>query len=191
MSIFCDGSCKGNGTRNAVGGWAFAYWPSAAHGEPATAGAARLEVSPGLPATNQRAELKALLESLRFASSVSATIYTDSMYAINCTSVWGPAWKKAGWKRASGEPLQNLDLIRPLVDIWQQQRTPMKHVRGHQTGSGPEVWGNNWVDRAAVAAGEGVSLHAEKPVSQHKQLSPQQTTKEKPVVQSDIRSWFH
>lgn len=160
-SIFCDGACRGNGTRRAVAGWAWAFWPGVARGEPIATGSARLDA----PATNQRAELMALLEALRFVQSGGArgkpvTIYTDSQYTIKCTTVWGPGWKKKGWTRGSGEPLQNLDIIKPLVDLWGALRVPLVHVRGHQTGSSPEAWGNNWVDRAAVVAagGEGEDM---------------------------------
>ena len=155
-SIFCDGACRGNGTRRAVAGWAWAFWPGVARGEPTASGSARLAA----PATNQRAELMALLEALRFVQGGGAggkpvTIYTDSQYTIKCTTVWGPGWKRKGWTRGSGEPLQNLDIIKPLVDLWAALRVPLVHVRGHQTGSSPEAWGNNWVDRAAVVAAGG------------------------------------
>ena len=160
-SIFCDGACSGNGTRHAVAGWAWAYWPGAGGpgsvtGQPTRSGGARLAA----PATNQRAELMALLEALRWWSSAeggkggSVTVYTDSMYAINCTSKWGPSWARKGWKRDSGEPLQNLDLIKPLVALW-RPAWRLEHVRGHQTGGGWQAYGNNWVDRAAVAAAGG------------------------------------
>jgi hypothetical protein len=76
------------------------------------------------------------------------------MYAINCTSKWGPAWRRKGWKRDSGEPLQNLDLIQPLVALW-SSRWILQHVAGHQKDGGWQAYGNNWVDRAAVAAAEG------------------------------------
>lgn len=160
MSIFCDGACSGNGRKGAVGGWGWAYWAGAVRGEPTAAAADRLDVPPGLPATNQRAELTALLKVLRWlaADSVaSIDIYTDSMYTINCTSVWGPAWKKAGWKRKTGEPLLNLDLIVPLVELWRPSWR-LHHVRGHQTNSSPQAYGNNWVDQAAVAGAEGKVL---------------------------------
>ena len=160
-SIFCDGACSGNGTARAYGGWAWAYWPGAAKGEPTAYGAQKLASSPGQKPTNQRAELMALLEAIRFAQKQigkTVTIYTDSMYAINCTSKWGPSWARKGWKRDSGEPLQNLDLIKPLVAAW-NPTIPLVHVRGHQTGSGPAVHGNNWVDRAAVAAAKGEEIH--------------------------------
>ena len=162
-SIFTDGACSGNGTARAVGGWAWAYWPGMARGEPTATRAAALRAPPH--ATNQRAELTAILESLRWASAsglgrAAVTIYSDSLYSINCASKWGPSWKRKGWKRDSGEALQNLDLIQPLVELWMTGRWPLVHVRGHQTGASPEVWGNNWVDRAAVAGarGEGVTF---------------------------------
>lgn len=155
-SIYCDGACRGNGTARAIGGWAWAYWPGPAHGEPDYYGSARL-ADTQTPATNQRAELMALLEALRWWTKhdgSGVTIYTDSMYAINCTTTWGPGWRKRGWTRPTGEPLQNLDLIKPLVELW-TPKWRLVHVRGHQTGSSPQVHGNNWVDRAAVAASLG------------------------------------
>lgn len=157
-SIYCDGACSGNGTKKAVGGWAWAYWPGEARGAPTRYAADKLATT--VPATNQRAELTALLEALRWCSGYgmrSLTIYTDSMYALNCTSKWGPSWKRKGWKRDSGEPLQNLDLIKPLVDLWKPVWC-LEHVRGHQTGTSPQVIGNNWVDKAAVEAAQGLTL---------------------------------
>jgi ribonuclease HI len=159
-SLFCDGACSGNGTARSRGGWAWAWWAGTVVGEPTVARAEPLETPP--TATNQRAELTALLEALRWWSAPvgeygggggPVTIHTDSMYALNCASTWGPGWRRRGWKRSSGEPIQNLDLIRPLVDIWRPEWR-LVHVRGHQTGSGPTVVGNNWVDRAAVLAAE-------------------------------------
>lgn len=151
--IFCDGACSGNGTARAVAGWAWAYWPGHVAGQPVRHGSGRLT---GL-ATNQRAELMALLEALRSWSSLNGgpvTVLTDSMYAINCTSKWGPAWARKGWRRDSGEPLLNLDLIKPLVTLW-KPAWQLVHVRGHQTNGSWQAHGNNWVDRAAVVAAQG------------------------------------
>lgn len=194
-AIFCDGACRGNGTRSAVAGWAWALWPNGVKGEPAVARGAKLTAG---AATNQRAELMALLEAIRHG--VNATIYTDSMYAINCTSVWGPGWKRKGWKRDSGEPLQNLDIIQPLVALWDKTRWPLRHVRGHQTGSSPEAYGNNWVDRAAVQASLGETVFLDGPVasdviSHVEEVVKAPLTLKKvvgpgPVAQADLRLWF-
>jgi ribonuclease HI len=159
-SIFCDGACSGNGTRHAKAGWAWAYWPGRATGEAEHSGSG----VPPAPATNQRAELTALLESLQWWRGLdgrAVTVYTDSMYSINCMTTWGPGWKRKGWTRAGGEPLQNLDLIVPLVDLWAAEAASrgwrVQHVRGHQSGSSPEAWGNNYVDRLAVVAAGGAT----------------------------------
>lgn len=164
-SIFCDGACPGNGTKTARASWAFAYWPHPLHtvgGPPATEEAAPLD--PLTPQTNQRAELTALLRALEWAkeeliteSGSTITIYTDSVYAMKCTTEWGPKWKRDGWTRSSGKPLENLDLVKPLVDLWQSENTAdhtwvLEHVPGHSKKPGPEKHGNDWVDAAAVAA---------------------------------------
>jgi ribonuclease HI len=157
-SIFCDGACSGNGTRHARAGWAWAYWPGRAVGDAQHSDGG----VPAAPATNQRAELTALFEALKWwrgLDGLSVTVYTDSMYSINCMTTWGPGWKRKGWKRAGGEPLQNLDIIVPLVDLWAAEAKArgwqVQHVRGHQSGSSPEAWGNNYVDRLAVVAAGG------------------------------------
>ena len=204
MSIFCDGACSGNGRKGAIGGWAWAYWPlhGPVRGTPDVAAADRLDVPSGLPATNQRAELTALLKVLRWLhenSVPSVNIYTDSMYTINCTSVWGPAWKKAGWKRKTGEPLLNLDLIVPLVELW-RPAWALHHVRGHQTNASPEAYGNNWVDQAAVAGAEGrvlvpgpyvaATATASTATAVKAPVLPAKLTLAGPVKQTDLRSWF-
>lgn len=202
MYIFCDGACKGNGQKGAVGGWAFACWVSGPtgpriYGEPLTAAADRLHIGPkGEVPTNQRAELKALLEALQYANGYpKSVIYTDSLYSLNCTTKWGPAWKKAGWTRSSGEPLQNLDLIKPLVDLYgsMKSRVEIRHVRGHQTNSSAEAWGNNWVDRAAVSGAQGIRLSATPVPMTVPVVSAQIPVPVKPSVilgQTDLRSWF-
>jgi len=212
-SIFTDGACKANGTRGAVAGWAWGFWNGPARGEPVAARAQRLEES---PATNQRAELMALYDAMRWWSEVGGgsdiVFYTDSQYAMNCASKWGPAWKARGWKRGTeGGPLQNLDIIQPLVELWLLGRWAIRHVRGHQVGSGHEVWGNNWVDRAAVEGAGGIRLEygltsvvaRVAAATETKSLFPFE--EEKPISsviehivppkkvatrQTDIRNWF-
>ena len=174
LLLFCDGACSGNGKKGASGGWAWAVWVSEAigatratgriHGLPDTWAAGKLATTMGV-ATNQRAELTALLEALTWIKDyphLSAIIYSDSKYAINCTSVWGAGWKRKGWTRPTG-PLQNLDLIQPLVELWESVKAHVKleHVAGHQTGSSPTAYGNNWVDRAAVEGAQGIEHDAE------------------------------
>jgi len=158
-SIFCDGACPGNGTPSARGGWAFALWNgdlSFVRGEPNVWASAPLTAKE--KHTNQRAELTALLRSMEHALTLTpgtpVTFYTDSKYAMECTQTWGPKWAKDGWKRPSKEPLENLDLVMPMVAMWSTfsgaNAWTLEHVKGHGKGWSPKVYGNNWVDREAV-----------------------------------------
>lgn len=196
MSIFCDGACKGNGQKGAIAGWAFAYWPSLIRGEPASSACSPITI-----ATNQRAELTALLESLKYSQGLgSVKIYSDSMYSINCASVWGPAWKRKDWTRGSGEPLQNLDLIKPLVDLYTslKGRVTLQHVKGHQTSAIPEAFGNNWVDRLAVEASLGLvrtpsivhTVTLLPKVPNPKVPNPKVSLPQIVLGQTDLRKWF-
>lgn len=173
--VFCDGACSGNGTKKSVGGWAWAFWAgkrlSDIQGEPTRWCISPLEIGPnGEPHTNQRAELSALLAATQWVATASAvttataavapiTIYSDSDYSIKCASVWGPGWKRKGWIKSTPGEIQNLDLIRPLVDTYLANKHCIRyeHVRGHQTTLTPTSYGNNWVDRAAVAGASGMA----------------------------------
>lgn len=169
--IFCDGACSGNGKKGGgTGGWSWAFWHgpnlSNIQGEPAYCKISPLPPSPPAPVhTNQRAELTALLEAVRWVGTATnadanVTIFSDSMYAINCASVWGPGWKRRKWTKPTPGPIQNLDLIQPLVDLYDtvKDRVCLQHVRGHQTVVTPQAYGNSWVDGGAVAGAGGLRL---------------------------------
>jgi ribonuclease HI len=200
-SIFCDGACRGNGKTTAVGGWAWAYWStSPIHGEPSVYRSAKLE---GPRATNQRAELTALFEALRWWDATypntAINIYTDSKYALQCTKEWGPTWKKRGWTRSNKEPILNLDLIVPMVEIWKPMYC-LNHIRGHQAVRTPEAYGNDWVDRAAVAASTDTIQHVYTAFQSEQRWITIEKEKEtgtgtkctdtKQMSQTDIRNWF-
>ena len=154
-SVFCDGACSGNGTAAARAAWAWAAWITPTgdvhvSGEPEVGAAAPLLME---GQTNQRAELRALLRALEWCNTCAPpgsrfVIYTDSMYAIKCTEEWGPAWRDNGWRRPRGGEIANLDIIQELVRLYACGRDwRLCHVRGHS-----KIYGNEWVDRAAVAA---------------------------------------
>lgn len=89
----------------------------------------------GLPrATNQVAELFAILAALRaIPSSIPLTVRTDSSYALKACSVWMSGWKANGWRRANGQPLANLKLMKELDRTISTRRASLKWewVKGH------------------------------------------------------------
>ena len=67
--------------------------------------------------TNNMGEIKAVLdlfEATAHRAESKLLIYCDSQYVINSLTQWMPGWKKRGWKKADGKPVQNRDLLEAL-----------------------------------------------------------------------------
>ncbi|MEB3321463.1 MAG: ribonuclease H [Synechococcaceae cyanobacterium] len=142
VAAACDGACSGN---PGPGGW----------GALLRFEDGRLREMGGAdPATtNNRMELTAalaLLEVLRdLPRHPELTIRTDSRYLIDGLEKWMAAWKRRGWRTASGGAVLNRDLWERL----DRARLPglrMRHVRGHS--GDPD---NDRCDAIAVAFARG------------------------------------
>lgn len=153
--IFCDGSARGNGQHGARAGYGVIMIIDRI---PATKYSVKLP--PTDPQTNQRAELLALFHALRIVDEkkIPITIYTDSMYGINCVSVWGSGWKKRGWKKADGKPVLHIDIIEPMITLYESliegKFLTLKHVKGHQKTCTYEAYGNSLADELATQAAD-------------------------------------
>ena len=136
-TVFTDGACAGNPGR---GGWA---WAVAPEGQPCGSGGAA-------HTTNQRMELQAVLEALR-ALPGDLTIVSDSTYVVHCfRDKWWKRWQANGWKNAKKEPVANVDLWQPLIELVLARSPEFRWVKGH---SGDPM--NDLVDALAVAASKG------------------------------------
>lgn len=126
--IATDGSCSGN---PGPGGWA---WVDQKTGQTGAGGESST--------TNNRMELTALLRALEHAGpDGSLLIRSDSMYVINSMTKWAPGWKKKGWKKADGKPVLNLDIIKPLFEMF-ESRDPKPRfdwVKGHNGDAANEL----------------------------------------------------
>ncbi|MEX0934924.1 MAG: ribonuclease HI [Candidatus Paceibacterota bacterium] len=67
--------------------------------------------------TNNRMELKAALESLRFISKTREpiTLYTDSKYLVNGITKWIHGWRKRDWQTKNKTEVLNKDLWKELA----------------------------------------------------------------------------
>jgi len=142
LTVYTDGACSGN---PGPGGWAWAVSPngspSGAGGEPDT--------------TNQRMELAAVLEALRALCADHSLIHvvSDSTYVVNCfRDDWWKKWKRNGWKNSKREPVANVDLWEPLIELVTINQVSFEWVKGH---SGHPM--NDLVDELAVAAAQQVA----------------------------------
>lgn len=137
--VFTDGACSGN---PGPGGWAWAVSPE---GSPNGSGGEG-------HTTNQRMELMAVLEALRTLGADSEAgpieVVSDSTYVVNCfRDGWWKKWQTNGWRNSKKEPVANVDVWQPLVELVIAGDVSFRWVKGH---SGDRM--NDLVDRLAVAA---------------------------------------
>ncbi|MFW2382424.1 MAG: RNase H family protein [Acidimicrobiales bacterium] len=138
--VYTDGACSGN---PGPGGWAWVI-ADGPHGSGAEA-----------HTTNQRMEIKAVLEALR-SNEGSLHIISDSTYVVNCfRDRWHEGWLKRGWKNSQRKPVANRDLWEPLIELAvpriDEGTLRFSWVKGH---SGDPM--NDLADKLAVAARDEV-----------------------------------
>ncbi|WP_298440337.1 ribonuclease H family protein [uncultured Ferrimonas sp.] len=143
MAIFCDGACDPNPGQAGTGMAVYRY------GE-------LTQCWYGLynpMGTNNTAELlglhHALLMAQQHQGEDKVLIYSDSAYSINAVTQWAKGWQAKGWKRGANEPVKNLEIIKPLYELYLQvaDRVIIAHVAGHAG-----IEGNELADRMSVVA---------------------------------------
>ena len=87
-------------------------------------------------ATNQRMELRAALEALKFWSdyepSEVCTIHSDSAYFCNCYfDKWYINWENNNWINSKKEPVANRDLWELLIPYFKNNYVHIDKVKGH------------------------------------------------------------
>lgn len=104
-------------------------------------------------ATNNQGELTAVIELLDAASDEpELKILLDSQYVLKSATEWIPGWKRRGWRKSDGKPVQNAELMQTLDALLEARRaaghsTNFEWVRGH---AGHEL--NERADKLAQAA---------------------------------------
>lgn len=135
IKIYCDGGCVPNPGKSGSGiavyqnGKLHELWYGLydAHG------------------TNNTAELNALHQSLLLAKKEDSLghkveILCDSMYAINCISVWAIGWEKKAWTKKGGE-IKNLEIIQKAYALYNtlKHKVKLSHIKAHNGTEGNEL----------------------------------------------------
>jgi len=120
VEIFGDGACSGNPGPGGYGA-ILRYCGK------------EKELSGGEnPTTNNRMELKAVIEALRcLTRPCSVVVTTDSQYVVKGMTEWIAGWQRKGWQNSKKEPVVNRDLWEELLEAAQPHSITWKWVRGH------------------------------------------------------------
>jgi|CXWL01.1.fsa_nt_gi ribonuclease HI len=139
--LFTDGACSGN---PGPGGWAAILKHPASGKAKSLAG--------GSPhTTNNQMELMGAIEGLKAIDATKRRrvhLVSDSQYVIHGLTQWISGWIANGWRRgkkATSEPVKNVELWKQLHALAQQHDMSYEYVRGHS--GHPE---NEECDRLAV-----------------------------------------
>ena len=136
IDVYTDGSTKGNGTENAVGGWGYIIIIKKDYIQTEIKFSFQVENT-----TNNRMELTAIIEALnevnyllkdKLSDCKKINIYTDSAYIQNCYSQrWYIKWLKNGWVNSKKEAVKNKDLWTRLIPYFENERFSFLKVKGH------------------------------------------------------------
>lgn len=138
--VFTDGACSKNGKKKARAGYGV-WW---GFNDPLNQ-SCKLE---GIQ-TNQRAEIAAINAALKQAIEheyKKIVLCTDSMFVINCITLWSPKWKRNNWKKSDGNEVIHKKEFIEILESLKSVEVVWKHVRGH---SG--ILGNEMADKLAVS----------------------------------------
>ncbi len=92
------------------------------------------------PVTNNRMELRAVLEALHdLPAGEGVEVISDSRYVIDAVTRWIHGWRRKGWKTSTGEPVLNRDLIEALDLRARELGARFTWVRGHDGHAVNEV----------------------------------------------------
>ena len=144
--VFTDGACLHNGLADAKAGVGV-WW---GHRHPLNFAGRVI----GTKQTNNVAEIQAALKAISQAEEEGLrklVIHTDSMFLVNCATKWINIWKRNGWRKKSGQPVQNKEDLEILDSFLTKDTLEVrwKHVTGHS-----QVVGNEEADRLAVSGAQ-------------------------------------
>ncbi len=146
ITIYTDGSSRGN---PGPGGYGFiCIYPNDTDKMRIDERGGREEMT-----TNNRMELKAVIEALKFfddnyAKNTPTTyeVRLDSAYVLNGSTKWLHGWKAKNWISSTKEEVKNIDLWQEMDSVLKGKEIKWTLLKGHS-----EIFGNERCDEIATA----------------------------------------
>lgn len=142
MTIYTDGSCRGNGKVSAEGGFGVCAFDNddnlvAVYSEAKTG------------TTNNEQEMLAILYAIKNYGVLDIpenfdtipTVYTDSAYCYGVFTDWMFKWHRNRWIKADKKKPENLKLVKEYYELWAEDgiRINLQKVKGHEGELGNEL----------------------------------------------------
>lgn len=127
LEIYADGACDPN---PGVGGWGIAVYQDNVEVWSESGGE--------LESTNNRMELKAVIEALKMAGGQPCRIYSDSKLVVNTLNTWARSWAQRGWRKADGQVPKNLELVKEAYALFRAGKARVQWIKGHAGNVGNE-----------------------------------------------------
>ncbi len=150
ITIYTDGSSRGN---PGPGGYGFiCIYPNDADEMRIDERGGREDLT-----TNNRMELKAVIEGLKFFDDYYAKgtvtkyeVRLDSAYVLNGATKWLHGWKAKNWISSTKEEVKNIDLWQEMDSVLKGKEIKWTLLKGHS-----EIFGNERCDEIATAYADG------------------------------------
>lgn len=150
--IYTDGACSGNQNDSNVGGW----------GAVLEYGKHIKEIYGGeINTTNNRMEMKALLNALGILTKSGLTIhvFSDSSYLMNCfREKWYEKWIRNNWKTSSKTNVENKDLWEELLKQVNRHNILFFRVKGHLDIDNKNIDMKKWYEKFIEWNGSAFSM---------------------------------
>ena len=127
LDIYTDGACNPN---PGVGGWGVVAYQNGREVWTETGGE--------MESTNNRMEMKAIIESLRLAGGQPCHIFSDSQLCVSTLNLWAASWERNNWTKKTSGPIKNLELVREGYVLFRQSKSKIIWVKGHSGVIGNE-----------------------------------------------------
>ena len=159
MKIFTDGACSSNGKSHARAGCGVYIQGTREEFSLSLDEAKKIcNITCEIKDTNNTGELLAILCAFYLCRDKELVIYTDSMYSINCITVWNNNWIKNNWMTSTGKVVKNRALIEAIINKKKNFNVIFIHVNSHRkepdaSSLDHENWfGNDKADMLATRA---------------------------------------
>lgn len=120
IKLYCDGGCRGNGKKNALGAWAYVIIDEkdVIIDENSLAVEGTTNIQMEMTAMSEGLKAIAMATEIEDINKLNVFIYTDSKFICDCFNLnWIDSWIRNNWKKSNKQPVANQNLWELLIAL--------------------------------------------------------------------------